>query len=63
MQKAVRSSSRQTKLSSAFQKVDAETLRLATEQRLASLECDNYNEQEVTGEQDDDAYQSDVLAL
>lgn len=60
MQK-VRSSSRQTKLSSAFQKVDAETLRLAAEQRLASLESDNYNEQEVTGEQEDDAYQSDVF--
>lgn len=56
-----RTSTRQVKLSKAFRVVDDETRRQVAEQRLLSLEHDNYNEQEVAGlGADDEDYASDV---
>ena len=56
-----RSSSRTIKLSKAFRTIDDETRRALAEQRLMTLEHDNYNEQELIGENHaDDNYVSDV---
>ena len=55
-----RTSTRQVKLSKAFRVVDEETRKSAREQRLLTLEADNYNESELTGDRDDDAFDSDV---
>lgn len=56
-----RTSTRTIKLSKAFRTVDEETRRQAAEQRLLSLEHDNYNEQEIVGGAgDDEAVDSDV---
>ena len=49
-----RSSGRSVKLSKAFRVVDEETRNALAEQRLNTLEQDNYNEKEVAGYQDDD---------
>ncbi len=58
-----RTSTRTSKLSKAFKTVDEDTRREIREQRLLTLEADNYNEQELTGERDDDAYESEVSFL
>ena len=49
-----RSSTRQVKLSKAFRVVDEDTRQALAEQRLNTLEQDNYNEREIAGYQDDD---------
>ena len=58
-----RTSTRTSKLSKAFRHVDEDTRREIREQRLLSLEADNYNEQEVTGQRDDDFSDSEVRLL
>lgn len=58
-----RTSTRQVKLSKAFRVVDEDTRRSAREQRLLALEADNYNESELTGDREDDAFDSDVSLL
>jgi hypothetical protein len=55
-----RTSARTSRLSKAFRHVDDDTRREIREQRLLALEADNYNEQELTGEREDDAYESEV---
>ncbi len=60
-----RTSTRQVKVSKAFQVIDEATRLSNQELRLLALEQDNYNEKEVLGlgNGDDDAYaESDVRA-
>eukprot|EP01039_Chlorochromonas_danica_P001212 gene1211-1322_t len=56
-----RTSTRQVKVSKAFQVVDEDTRRSNIEQRLLALESDNYNERETLGmgNADDEAYESE----
>ncbi len=54
-----RTSSRVVKLSKSFRHVDEDTKNAFIEQRLLSLEADNYNEQELTGELEEENFDSD----
>jgi hypothetical protein len=56
-----RTSTRTVKLSKAFRVVDEESRRAITEQRLNTLEQDNYNENEIIGAAEEDI--SDVSLI